>query len=380
MVKCERCGCEDLKYFGNNNGKLYCRRCILFKGEIAKSSINNHVEIVQPFLRYPLSIEQDKISKEILDGFINRKNIFLHAVCGAGKTELVYRTIAYCLSNNLQVGFCIPRRDVVIELAPRIQEAFPTKKIVSVYGGNTTYLQGDVIVLTSHQLYRYIHYFDFLIMDETDAFPFANNDVLWDMFFRSIRGNYLLMSATPFNYMIDKIRKEGGIILKLMKRYHGHPLIVPKVILTSFFVKFYTIKATQKFVKENKPVFIFAPTIVEAKELYSVMKIFIKKGNVVHSKSESRERIIEDFKNGKYLYLVTTSILERGVTIKNLQVIVYKADHSFFSDNTLVQISGRVGRKIDSPNGEVIYIANKETKEMKDSIENIKRSNEYAFL
>ena len=68
MVKCERCGCEDLKYFGNNNGKLYCRRCILFKGEIAKSSINNHVEIVQPFLRYPLSIEQDKISKEILDG------------------------------------------------------------------------------------------------------------------------------------------------------------------------------------------------------------------------------------------------------------------------------------------------------------------------
>ena len=60
---------------------------------------------------------------KVKETFINKKNSLIYAVCGAGKTELVYQTMAYALEQGLQVGFTIPRRDVVIELEKRIKEA-----------------------------------------------------------------------------------------------------------------------------------------------------------------------------------------------------------------------------------------------------------------
>ena len=32
MFVCEKCGCNDPKYFGIRNNKPYCRRCISFSG------------------------------------------------------------------------------------------------------------------------------------------------------------------------------------------------------------------------------------------------------------------------------------------------------------------------------------------------------------
>ena len=95
----------------------------------------------------------------------------------------------------------------MVELLPRLQEAFPSKKVVAVYGGNTSSLKGDIILLTTHQLYRYKNYFDLLIIDETDAFPFSGNELLNDLFFRSLRGTYLMMSATPLPYMEQSIKE-----------------------------------------------------------------------------------------------------------------------------------------------------------------------------
>ena len=114
--------------------------------------------------------------------------------------------------------------------------------------------------------------------------------------------------------------------------------------------------------------------------LYSFVKLFIKKGNYVHSQKEDRDEVIDKFKKGQYAYLLTTSILERGITIKNLQVIVFSCEHQIFDSNTLIQISGRVGRKIDSWSGEVIYIASKTTQAMKTSISKIKKDNDENCL
>ena len=77
-----------------------------------------------------------------------------------------------------------------------------------------------------------------------------------------------------------------------------------------------------------------------------------------------------------YMYLVTTSVLERGVTVRNLQVIIVQTDHKIYEKDTLIQISGRVGRKADAPNGEVIYLSNSITQDMLDSINEIRQSNE----
>lgn len=379
MFICEKCGCSDKRYFGIRKGSYYCRRCITFNGEKAIQITNLNRDLTEK-LDFQLSEEQEEISIKIKESIANGKDVLLYAVCGAGKTELVYKAIAHQLQNGKQIGFCIPRRDVVIELEPRIKSAFPDVVITTVYGGNTSNLVGDIILLTSHQLYRYKNYFDLLIIDETDAFPYSNNETLMNFFEKSIRGNYIMMSATPLEWMIDKIRKNKGVFLTLQKRYHGHPLIVPKVVIFPFFQFIYVIYKVEKFIKENKPCFIFCPTIYEAEEIYRVVTFFIKGGNYVHSKRQDREKIIDDFKKGKYKYLVTTSVLERGVTVKNIQVIIVHADSAIYNSATLIQIAGRVGRKIDAFDGEVIFLCNKRNIEVETSIKKIEEANKYVDM
>ena len=85
---------------------------------------------------------------------------------------------------------------------------------------------------------------------------------------------------------------------------------------------------------------------------------------------------MDDFRNKKYRFLVTTAVLERGVTIKDVQVIIFQSDHKVYDSHALTQISGRVGRKKEAPRGKVIMICNDFTKEMHKSIEEIKYANE----
>jgi competence protein ComFA len=94
----------------------------------------------------------------------------------------------------------------VIELEERIKSAFPSNSVTSVYGGHTSNLEADIILLTCHQLYRYEHYFDLLIIDETDAFPYQGNEILHTYFNKSLKGNFIMMSATPLPSMIKEVR------------------------------------------------------------------------------------------------------------------------------------------------------------------------------
>lgn len=380
MVYCEVCGCNDIKYFGKRNNKLYCRRCISFKGEhvLEKTSLIN--KEVKPFLKYKLTKDQLRVSNGVSYAIKNKKNVLIYAVCGAGKTEIVYDVISQMVNQNKKVGFAIPRKDVVIELVSRIKDAFPGLKVTSVYGGHTKELDGDIILLTTHQLYRYDKFFDLLIIDETDAFPFSNNEVLMNMFERAIRGNYVMMSATPLPWMKEKIKKEGGEILSLYKRFHGKKIVVPTIKILPFFLEVKVVKLLLKYKKENKPCLIFVPTREDAENLFNKLKLIFKDIQFVHSLKEDRDKVIENFKKGNHLFLITTSVLERGITIKNIQVIVVDASHRIYNTETLIQISGRVGRKVDSSDGDVVFLAKKSTIYMRECIRKIEEANDYGDL
>lgn len=372
---CPICGNSDNRYIGFKKNKPYCRRCISFQGD--KAPI--HIIKKRPCklnINYILTKEQNEISREALQEYLKGHNVLLYAVCGAGKTELVYGLISYALSNGLQVGFAIPRREVVIELFDRLHKAFSNNSVVAVYGGHSDILVGDIVVLTTHQLYRYPHYFDLLIIDEIDAFPFKDNDLLNEMFFRSVKGNYVMMSATPDNKTIKEFNKPNNKILSLKIRYHYQPIPVPKLIICPSFIKyFYTIKLLKKFISNHKQVFIFTPTIAKCERFYNIISKLISNGNYVHSKREEQSKIIGDFKDHKYNYLVTTAVLERGITVKGLQVIIIDADHPLYNEFALVQIAGRVGRKKEDAFGEVYFLSDKITKEMENACNTIKECN-----
>lgn len=374
---CKKCGNSDPKYLGHMNGKIYCRRCITFKGEEVEYKAKRK-EKTQYLIKFELSEKQKEISKATLENYKSNINTLIYAVTGAGKTEIVYETIAYVLSLGKTVGFAIPRKDVVIELFPRISGAFPTKKVVSVYGGHHSDLTGDIILLTTHQLFRYKNYFDLLIVDEIDAFPYQDNELLEMFFTKSIRSNYIYMSATPSAKLKELFKSKGHSTLTLFSRFHRHQLCVPKVVKISELLQYaFIIKLLNNYKIQGKRALIFVPTINLSKKIYKYLKCIFSKIDYVNSKRENKDKIVDDFRDKKIMFLVTTSILERGITIDDLQVIVLFSNHIVYSNQTLIQIAGRVGRNNNHPIGDIYFLTNEITENIRGAIEEIKFCNEH---
>jgi competence protein ComFA len=97
---------------------------------------------------------------------------------------------------------------------------------------------------------------------------------------------------------------------------------------------------------------------------------------MISSKTIHKQSVIKNFEMKKYHILLTTTILERGVTFKNTDVFVMESDHSVFDKDTLIQISGRVGRDLIYNNGLLVYYSRYITKAMIDSRKEIKKMNE----
>ena len=372
---CPICGNTDVFSIGVLNKKPYCRRCISFKGEEAKTIFATPKQATI-FIGYELSDEQKELSARLIENFHNEIDSLVYAVTGSGKTEICLGLIQDCLENRLKVGFAVPRQSICYELSARFRNIFRNNTVISVFGGHHKKLEADIVCLTTHQLFRYNHYFDLLIMDEIDAFPYKGNKVLESMFKRSVKGHHVLLTATPSQELLEEYQKPRKDLLKLFIRFHRHPLPVPKEEYGNIFKIYYIlIKRLKRFLKENKQVFIFVPTIEQSLKIAWFLKLFFSKGTYINSKRDDNEEIIEQFRYKNYQYLVTTAVLERGITMKDLQVIVFNADHAIYDDHSLVQIAGRAGRKKDAPEGEVIFIARKETKQIKRAIQDITAAN-----
>jgi competence protein ComFA len=95
----------------------------------------------------------------------------------------------------------------------------------------------------------------------------------------------------------------------------------------------------------------------------------------VSSQSEHRIRDVEAFRQGELSLLISTTILERGVTFPKVDVFIMNAHHKVYTASSLVQISGRVGRDLQRPTGKLIFFHNGLTKDMIDAIKSIKLMN-----
>lgn len=268
LFVCPRCGNRDKEFIGLKNGKPYCRRCIGFAGETVEYKEKPPINVVLD-LKYRLSPEQERLSQAIIFNFKSGIDTLVYAVCGSGKTEISYGVLSYAMSRGMTVGFALPRRDVVIELYARLKKSFPHNKIVAVYGQHSSLLVGDCVILTTHQIYRYPNYFDLLVLDEIDAFPFKGNTTLINMFRRSLRGHCVMMSATPSKEIIEEFSKPGHDIVSLRTRFHKKPIPVPRARMAIGPLKYLVlISKLRQFKKEGKPCFVFVPSVALSRRLF----------------------------------------------------------------------------------------------------------------
>ncbi len=170
FMKCPRCLNTDPEYFYKGSRGWYCRRCIAFgRAMIEEDNESPGLADIadgseEYTLQYPLTPAQETIASQCAQ-LIDDTSVLINAACGCGKTELVVYSIAKMLKEKKKVCFAIPRRQVVLELRERLAQYFPKAKVIAVCGGHTKETDGDLIICTTHQLYRYYRCFDLLILD-----------------------------------------------------------------------------------------------------------------------------------------------------------------------------------------------------------------------
>jgi len=355
--KCNRCNGDNIMI--DYNEIKYCLDCYQFQ------EINSEKFLLREFrqvndikpelvLKFKLSSQQNLGSKFLENCYKKRKNAFLQAVCGAGKTEIVLSTILTALTLGERVCFIVPRVEIIKQVSERMKSYFPKTKILTLFGGNNIVDDSPLVISTPQQLIKFYQEFDLIIIDEVDAFPYINNPFLDRLVQKSKKLNAIefQMSATITKKITSLINNNFEYYL-IAQRYHNRDLAIPKFIKSNSFFDAINLNLILKYDSNNKPLIIYVSSI---KKGYILKSILNKKNinvAIITSESKYKKTLIKDFQNLKYTTLISTTILERGVTFPRVNVLVLEADQEIFNEATLIQIAGRVGRNLDE--GEIIF-------------------------
>ena len=377
-------------------GAYYCRPCVRLGRVRSDEKLYYFPQAEFPktnVLKWEgrLTDYQAKVSQGLVEAVAKQKNSLVHAVTGAGKTEMIYQVVAQVINEGGAVCLASPRIDVCLELHRRLQEDFSCD-ISLLHGESEVYFRSPLVIATTHQLLKFYRAFDLLIVDEVDAFPYVDNPMLYHAVAQSVKekSTIIFLTATSTDELDKKVSKGELSRLSLPRRFHGNPLIVPRKVWLENFQKYLNQKKLvpklEQFVKKQRktgfPLLIFASEIKRGQELAEVLQSYFSSENVgfVASTTENRLDIVEKFRQKEITILVTTTILERGVTFPCVDVFVVEANHRLFSRSALVQIAGRVGRSMDRPTGELLFFHDGTNFAIERAIQEIKAMNQEAGL
>ena len=234
--QCFRCGSMiDQKLWKLSEEVLYCRACIQL-GRIRSDqklyAIAQRDFEGQEVLNWKgtLTSYQQEVSDGLIQAVKEGGNALVHAVTGAGKTEMMYQVVATAIKAGKAVCIATPRIDVCIELYGRMKEDFSCP-ISLLHGESEPYFRTPLVIATTHQLLKFYQAFDLLIIDEVDAFPYVDNPILYKAAQNAIKkeGNTLYLTATSTDELDKKVKKKEIIRYSLPRRFHGNPLVVPEI-------------------------------------------------------------------------------------------------------------------------------------------------------
>lgn len=304
------------------------------------------------------------------------------AVTGAGKTEMMFPLVAEEMRRGRRVLIATPRRDVVLELLPRVKAAFPAFSVAALYGGSPhRWSTADITLATTHQLLRFEAAFDLVVLDEVDAFPYHNNPVLMFAARKAGKpdGSFVLLSATPPEALQRAARRGKLPCAKVPVRFHRRPLPVPVLYKPSRLLHL-----LRGSLERGAQVFVFVPQIArlepELRRLRQALGAVCEPARIdaTSSQDPDRQEKVLRFRSGEIRILLTTTILERGVTIPKSDVIVLDADSGLFDAAALVQMAGRAGRSAQDPDGRVAFLARTRTRAQVEAVRQIREMNQLA--
>ena len=375
-MKCLRCGNEDPAYFYKGSKGWYCRRCVRFSRVLLEEEPENfdyglNSEANEYGFAYELTAFQQEASHKCLEG-LKHSDILLQAICGAGKTEIVVESIADQLGKNKKVAYAIARKEVVIELSHRFARIFPKAVVTAVYGGHHEVLYGDLIVCTCHQLYRYYQTFDLLIIDEADAYPLKGNQTLMNIALNACKGRIIFSTATVDDNLSKVLKQRPCQRIELNVRPSGVPLSIPKILYLPKVLSFIALYRIMSHTARQG--IIFTASKKECFRLYRFFRRFFD-CTYVYADLESRKENIAAFRCGSKRFIFATTVLERGITIPDLEMVTIIDRNDLFDEANLVQMLGRVGRGLSREAGKTFIIADRNRKQIRQTLAYLQKAN-----
>ncbi|WP_125765719.1 DEAD/DEAH box helicase [Levilactobacillus mulengensis] len=383
--QCQRCGQWLAVTDRLANGDWYCRQCLQLGRLTSQHELytipepNRFARVKSGGLTWTgqLSAQQNVAAQAVLRHVKTRTDHLLWAVTGAGKTEIVYPALAWALAQGWRVAWTSPRVDVCLELAPRLRQAFGGVAQALLYGGQADpYAYCPLTICTTHQLLRFKAAFDLIVVDEVDAFPLATSPMLQRAIANAQKpkGCHLLLTATPGNDLQQQVRRRQLAVTYVPLRYHGH--LLPQIDLRLAWrwregllrnrLPSTLIHQLRGYLTKHQRFLLFVPHVVDLPVISQALQLAgIQGGVTVHAADPERPAKVQAMRDETIPFLITTTILERGVTFPNIAVVILGGDDPVFSTAALVQIAGRVGRSADFPSGQVTCYCHSHTKRVR---------------
>ena len=328
-------------------------------------------------LPYKLTKDQVVAIREIVNDMNSSSNMnrLLEGDVGTGKTIVALTAIYASYIRGGQSVLLAP----TVTLAR--QHYFSAIKVLSNYGINIAFLdnslskkemtvllksikEGDVdVVIGTHNVFQdkvIYKNLSLAVIDEQHKFGVNQRD---ELISKGKMVDHLMMSATPIPQTMSRIINLDLDISSLRTFPSKRRSVVTKVVTSSSEM---IGKSIKKALDIKRQVFIVAPKIeaseasskIYAKSIYDDMAKEYGEVNVAlltgKTKKEDQKNIYDDFVNGKKLILVSTSLIEVGVDVKNAcLMVIYEAN--YFGMASIHQLRGRIGRSGEGALALLVY-------------------------
>lgn len=327
-------------------------------------------------------MEPTEVQKQVIPAVLEKKDIIVRSQTGSGKTAafaIPICQLAEWEDNKPQALVLTPTRELALQVREEVFNIgrFKRLKAAAVFGKTPFHYQEKelkqkthVVVGTPGRIIDHIERgtFDtsnikFLVMDEADKMLQMGFIEQIDTILESLPGERvtILLSAT----MPADIRA-------LCDRYMNHPLQVEveeqNPAADRILQESYQAEQTEKAdllmdiitVENPDSCMIFCNTKQRVDEVFGELESLRYTCEKIHGGMEQRDRlrVMEDFRKGRFRYLVTTDVAARGIDIDNITLVInYEVPQD--RENYVHRI-GRTGR-IGNTGRAITFVARNET-------------------
>ncbi len=329
---------------------------------------------------FPFEETQDQLMAiEDTKRDMQSKKIMDRLVCGDvgyGKTEIAIRAAFKAVQENKQVvylcpttilaeqhynNFCQRMKDypIKIDLLCRFRSAAEQKKTIE----NLKKGQVDILIGTHRVLSKDVVYKDLglLIIDEEQRFGVTHKEKIKQL---KTNVDVLTLTATP----IPRTLHMSLIGIRDMSVLEEPPM--DRIPIQTYVMEFneeMVREAIHRELAREGQVYYVYNKVRDIAEVTTRIQALVPDANVAFAHGQMKEteleRIMYDFINGEIDVLVSTTIIETGLDISNVNtIIIHDADNMGLSQ--LYQLRGRVGRSNRTSYAFLMYRRNKMLREI----------------